>query len=105
MDAEILFSVVTPLGITIRVTRGTWIVITTIKHPVMKGHEEEIKYVLTDPDEIRRSISDSDVYLFYKMIRERRWFCAVIKDQDNEGFLITAYPTDKIKEGDLVWKK
>jgi hypothetical protein len=61
--------------------------------------------VLEDPDEIRRSKSDENVYLFYRAEREKRWLCAVSKQTDQEGFLITTYPTDAIKEGVQVWHR
>jgi len=32
---NILFKVRTPLGFTVRVTREYWVIITTVKHPVM----------------------------------------------------------------------
>jgi hypothetical protein len=38
-DPELLFEVLTPLGFTVRVTRGRWSLIATIKHPVMLGRE------------------------------------------------------------------
>ena len=62
----------------------------------MKGKEAEVKMVLSDPDEIRQSLKDDNVYLFYKMQKEKRWICAVTKDNTGYGFLITAYPTDNI---------
>jgi len=105
MDDTILFNVNTLLGFSVHVTREYWDFITTIKHPVMKGNEERVIKVLSDPDEIRQSKSDQNVYLFYRKERETRWLCAVAKDETGSGFLITAYPTDKIKEGELIWKK
>lgn len=78
----------------------------TIKHPVMAGREHEVKTALEYPDEIRQSKSDRDVYLFYKAQREKRWICAVSKRTNEvEGFLVTTYPTDAIKEGVQVWHK
>jgi hypothetical protein len=103
--SEILFEVVTPLGFTVRVTRAYWDIITTVKHPVMAGCEAEVKAVLESPEEIRRSKSDADVYLFYRSRRNRRWVCAVTKHEGRAGFLITAYPTDAIKEGERIWPK
>jgi hypothetical protein len=61
---NVLFEARTPLGFTVRVTREYWAVITTIKHPVMAGCEAEVQAVLESPEEIRRSKSDADVYLF-----------------------------------------
>ena len=71
----------------------------------MAGREDDVKDVLENPDEIRQSKSDENVYLFYKSEREKRWICAVSKQTGNEGFLITTYPTDAIKEGVQVWHK
>ncbi|MBI3358762.1 MAG: DUF4258 domain-containing protein [Nitrospirae bacterium] len=102
---EVLFEVLTPLGFRVRVTRAYWELIITIKHPVMVGHEQDMKEVLQNPSEIRQSRSDLDVYLFYKPDGIKRWVCAVAKQLDGNGFLITAYPTDAIKEGVLVWPK
>ena len=70
----------------------------------MAGRETEVVEALGAPDEDRGSRSDSDVYLFYKSSGARRWVCAVARNEgDLTGFLITAYPTDAIKEGDRIW--
>lgn len=39
------------------------------------------------------------VYLFYRSKRPRRWVVAVTRRLGEDGFLITTYPTDSIKEG------
>ena len=104
-EKDIFFEVMTPLGFRVRVTRAYWELIVNIKHPVMKGHEEDVKKALEQPDEIRQSKSDENVYLFYRAEREKRWICAVSKQTGEEGFLITTYPTDAIKEGVQVWHK
>jgi hypothetical protein len=97
--SELLFEVITPLGFRVRVTRAYWELIITIKHPVMVGRESDVQETLRNPSEIRLSKSDPNVYLFYKPERIGRWVCAVAKRLDSEGYLITAYPTDAIKEG------
>jgi hypothetical protein len=102
---DLLFEVTTPLGFRVRVTHAYWNLIVTIKHPVMAGREEDVKRTLEQPDEIRQSKSDKDVYLFYKAERQKRWICAVSRRTGEEGFLITIYPTDAIKEGVQVWHK
>lgn len=100
---DILFEVATPLGFTVRVSRRYWQLITTVKHPVMAGHGADVQATLADPAEIRRSRSDPNVLLFYRTQRIGRWVCAVTRRQDDTGFLITAYPTDAIKEGTRLW--
>ena len=42
-------------------------------------------------------------YTYYKQFD--RLYCVVVKHAGTEGFLITAYPTDKVKEGDVIWTK
>ncbi len=86
-------------------TKGYWKLIVTTKHPVMTGREGDVKRALEQPDEIRQSKFDEWVYLFYKAEREKRWICAVSKQTGEEGFLITTYPTDAIKEGVQIWHK
>ncbi len=103
--SELLFEVLTPLGFRVRVTRAYWELIISIKHPIMKGHETDVQETLRNPSEIRISKNDSAVYLFYKPERIGRWVCAVAKRLDGDGFLITTYPTDAIKEGKQIWHK
>ena len=104
-DPELLFEALTPLGFTVRVTRERWSLITTIKHPVMLGREGVVKQTLESPEQIRQSRSDPQVLLFYQAAGEKRWVCAVAKHETDQGFLITAYPTDAIKEGVQIWPK
>ncbi len=100
---EILFEVLTPLGFNVRVSRNYWTLIVTIKHPVMRRREIDVHNTLKEPDEIRQSRNDPTVYLFYKLERPKRWICAVVKRLNRDGFLITTFPTDAIKEGQLIW--
>jgi len=82
-----------------------WKLIVTIKHPVMYGREADVQDTLRAPDEVRQSRSDPGVHLFYRLDRPGRWICAVAKRLNDEGFLITTYPTDAIKEGKRVWSR
>ena len=54
---------------------------------------------------VRQSRIDPQVLLFYKAEATRRWTCAVVKRAAEGAFLITAYPTDAIKEGVRIWPK
>ena len=49
--------------------------------------------------------SDPAVLLFYRLAQPGRWLCAVTKQLNDEGFLITTYPTDGIKEGERLWSR
>ena len=105
IDNDIFFEVATQLGFRVRVTHAYWDLIVTMKHPVMMGRERDVQAILMDPDVIRLSRSDPSVYLFYKFESTKRWVCAVIKRLNGDGFLITTYPTDAIKEGEHLWPK
>ena len=104
-DPALLFDVLTPLGFRVRVTVERWQLITTVKHPVMAGRDAVVKSTLENPDQIRQSRSNPHVLLFYRAEGSSRWVCAVARQADDQGFLITAYPTDAIKEGTPLWPK
>lgn len=104
-DSKLLFEALTPLGFSIRVTRERWRLITTIKHPVMLGQESAVRAALEHPEQVRQSRSDPEVLLFYRGIGANRWVCAVANRATDPGLLITAYPTDAIKEGMQIWPK
>ena len=99
-----IFDVVTPLGFRVHCTPAQWDRIVTIKHPPMRDRLQDVIETLVHPDEVRRSVGDPSVMLFHRRV-DPRWVCAVAKRSDTEGFLITAYPADKIKQGDIVWTK
>ncbi len=103
--SDLLFEAQTPLGFRVRVTSARWKVIVTAKHPVMAGRESLVRAALVSPDEVRQSRIDPQVLLFYKAEATRRWTCAVAKRVAEGAFLITAYPTDAIKEGVRIWPK
>jgi hypothetical protein len=102
---DVLFDAATPLGFIVRVTRRRWELIITAKHPVMAGREALVRAALEAPDEVRQSRVDPQVLLFYQAEATKRWTCAVTKRLADSGFLITAYPTDAIKEGVRIWPK
>ncbi len=102
-EEEALFLAKTPLNVEVKTTTGYWKYLVTMKHPVMKGKEDIVKAALQFPDEIRQSKTDKDVFLYYKQFD--RLYCTVVKHIGMEGFLITTYPTDKVKEGDSIWTR
>jgi hypothetical protein len=104
MTGELLFEVWTPLGFAVRCTRKYWDFIVRYKHPSLAGHEEDVRLVLADPDEIRRSRKDPQVLLFYRGAKPR-WLCAVARRENGYGFLITAYPTEAVKAGETLWTR
>lgn len=102
LNEDVLFEVESTLGVRIRTTESYWEKITKQKHPRMRGMEEEVRGTLKSPEQIRRSQSDSDVLLYYKPHGDYH-VCVVVRHENGSGFVITAYMTDTIKEGDQVW--
>jgi hypothetical protein len=101
MNEPSLFEVSTPLGFTVRTTYGYWQLIQR-KHPEVQGKEPEVRQCLIEPEIIRRSTQDSAVYLFYRPWADYH-LAVVVKRLNGEGFIITSYLTDAIKEGEEIW--
>lgn len=99
-----LFEIKTPLNITVRTTKDYWEYLIEIKHRNMKGKEKDVINTLSEPDMIRKSKIDEEVFLYYKVI-ENYLHCTVVRHENGTGFLITAYITDKAKEGEVIWTK
>jgi len=68
-----------------------------------EGGSQEVQETREHPNEIRRSKSDRNVYLFYRSERPGRWICAVVKKRNTDAFLVTTYLTDALKEGEKIW--
>lgn len=99
-----LSEVKTPLNVVIRTTKKYWDYLIQIKHRNMTGKENVVKNTLSDPDMVRKSKIDENVFLYYKG-KENYLYCAVARHENGTGYLITAYLTDKAKEGEIIWTK
>lgn len=104
-DGDEYFKVKTPLGVTIRTTGDYWQRIVTTKHPSIAKYEKKVKETLKNPDEIRLSTLDARVHLYYKSIGKIS-VCVVTDHFDkSNGYVITTYLTDRIKEGEQIYVK
>jgi len=101
---DLLFEAQTPLGFSVRVTTERWRLIIAAKHPIMAGREGLVQAALEAPEEVRQSRIDPQCYSS-TVEGTKRWTCAVAKRATEGAFLITAYPTDAIKEGVRIWPK
>lgn len=73
----------------------------------MASMEAAIQEALSNPEVVRVSNTDGAVHLYYRY-REGttvgdKWLCVVVKYLDNDAFIITAYLTDKLKQGEQLW--
>lgn len=104
-DGDEYFKVKTPLGVTVRTTKEYWERIIGTKHPSIAKYEKEVKDTLNDPDQIRKSKQDPRVRLYYKNIG--KVYVCVVADHvtKSEGYIVTCYLTDRIKEGEQIYVK
>ncbi|MBI4257626.1 MAG: DUF4258 domain-containing protein [Thaumarchaeota archaeon] len=104
MSSELLFEVVSKLNKRIRVNKSYWDYIVNVKHPSMRGLEEPVKSSLSDPVEVRKSMRDPTVHLYYGKFEQKLLCCTVVKSLNGDGFIITAYLTKKMV-GDTIWRE
>lgn len=100
--ADIFFTILTPLNFAVRTTRQYWQLIQR-KHPEIIGKEADVQHCLRTPEQVRQSKQDHTVYLFYRLLSPGYYVVVVTKRLDGEGFMITSYVSDKVKEGETVW--
>lgn len=76
-------------------------------HPEMADQIERLRETLQHPYTIVRSRTDNDVELFYKLYPSTpvssKYMCVILKTKSNDIFIITAYFTDTVKKGEVLW--
>ncbi len=64
---------------------------------------------LSDPDFIIQSKSDPQAVINYKFHRgtkgDDKYLCVVVKYDGSDAYVLTAYPSDQIKKGELIWER
>jgi hypothetical protein len=92
----------------IRLTDERWEHIMS-DHPEMFGQLEKISETVSSPDCIMMSRTDDEVELFYRYYHSTpvkdKFMCVVLKVTKNDLFIITAYFTDTVKRGEVLWQK
>lgn len=75
-----------------------------LEHEEMAGMDAEIEAAAQQPKLVRGSRSDIDVRLFYEFCRETpvgsKWLYVVVKYDQHDAFVITAYLTNRPKAGE-----
>jgi hypothetical protein len=76
-------------------------------HPEMAMLKDRIEETLQHPERVKKSNTDNQVILNYRYYLNTligdKWLCVVTKYLDNNAFLLTAYLTNRIKQGELLW--
>ncbi len=79
-----------------------------LEHPEMAGLEWAIEETLAHPEYVVQSLSDDQARLYYRFYLGTRvgdkFLCVVVKVDLGDAFVLTAYLTDKPKQGDILWR-
>ena len=75
----------------------------TQRHP--EATLELISICLSGPIEVRKSSSNKIAHLYYIIKTEKRFFCVVLKICKDGNYIATAYTTNKMKHGEIIYKK
>lgn len=103
---DILFDIEDVLGRKIRTTKSYWDKIKEIKHRELHYGLKEVKSTLAEPDEVRRSVSDSTILLYAKKIGGYDILIVATKVLNGDGFIVTVYQTEEYKKkGGIIWQK
>lgn len=99
-----LFTVRTPLGYHVTLSRDRWRQIIRYKHPALAGQEKLVRDCLEFPHLVRESAKDPDVHLYYAQSDVGYVCVAMAPVNGDERFVVTAYFTANIKKGKELWK-
>jgi hypothetical protein len=100
-----IFTVTTPLGYSVILSRDRWRQIIRFKHPALDGCKDLVRECMESPSIVRESAKDPDVHLYYKK-RDGAYLCVVTALGDGDDrFVVTGYFTSNIKKGRELWTK
>jgi hypothetical protein len=92
-------------GTRVRLTDERWRHIH--EHPEMTDMDKAIEETLTAPEFVFQSSSDPEARLYYryylKTLVGGKFLCVVVKWREEDAFVLTAYLTDRLKKGELLW--
>lgn len=76
-------------------------------HPEMVSMEPAIEDTLVHPERVVQSFSDPQAKRYYRFyfrtIAGSKYLCVVVKTVDADAFVLTAYLTDRINKGVVLW--
>jgi len=92
-------------GRSIRLTDERWRHIE--EHPEMMGLRRAIAETLHEPEAVIQSASDPLARLYYRFYHRTmvggKHLCVVVKVRQDDAFVVTAYLTDRVKKGTVIW--
>jgi hypothetical protein len=92
-------------GRAIRLTEERWGHVS--EHPEMAGMRQAVEETLRAPEVVVESMSDPTARLYYRFYHRTlvggKHLCVVVKFAAEEAFVVTAYLTDRVKKGRVLW--
>ena len=92
-------------GRNIRLTDERWAHVS--EHPEMAGMRAALEETLRAPSIVVESLSDPAARLYHRIylgtMVGAKYLCVVVKFSPQDAFVVTAYLTDRVKRGKIVW--
>lgn len=70
--------------------------------------KDGIAQALACPEAVIRSLADPKAHLYHRFYVGTKvgdkFLCVVVKIRDDDAFVLTAYLTDKIRRGTVLWR-
>ena len=80
-----------------------------IKRLTKAGLFEKLEEVVADPDFVIESVSDSSATISYRFYHGtkagNKYLCVVVKYAASDAYVLTAYPSDEVKKGKILWER
>lgn len=90
-------------GVPIRLTEERWFHIVE-SHNDLAGHYDDVLNTIEHPDFVLKGYKGALIAI--KGIAKRRYLAVVYKElKRNDGFVLSAYITSKIKKRSITWRK
>jgi hypothetical protein len=106
--SQLVFTVVDPRSVSIRLTKACWQQHILKFHPIMRGQLAKVKATLTDPDAIYQSKRNKDSHLYFKSyagLPAGNQYVLVVVDS-RRSYVQTSFPVHTLsKGGQRLWKK
>jgi hypothetical protein len=94
-------------GRAVRLTDERWAHIS--EHPEMSNMRAAIEETLAGPEVVVQSPSEPRARLYYRFYHRTlvggKYLCAVVLAKDADAFVVTAYLTDRVKRGLILWHR
>ncbi len=94
-------------GRLIRLTEERWAHIS--EHPEIVEMGTAVEETLERPEVVVQSLSDPEARLYYRFYPRTlvggKYLCAAVKVKGDDAFVVTAYLTDQVKRGAVLWQQ